>query len=563
MIFFTIPIPMKQICHITKREFEITKEDLEFYEKIGVPSPTICPEERARRRMTWANHRNLYYRTCDGTGKKIISNFSSEKKAKVYDINFWFSDKWTQLASGKDFDFSGKTTFFQQFNNLREEAPVPSLQRSPEFDENAEFTNYAGKNKNCYLIFDSDKNRDGYHSCSINSCESVMDIFRGEKCELCYELIDCTDCYDSMFLQDCNNCSESAFLKNCIGCKNCFGCVNLRNKEYYFFGKQYSKEEYGKKLQELSLEKRSKLSHVQKNFFEWAQQFPQKYIHGIQNEDVLGDYLTHSKNAKYCFDSRKLWDCKYIQQGFDDVRNSMDCTEVGDAAEWLYECDCMGYVAHSNRFCTHQLGKTVNLTYCYFTPYCSDCFGCVGLHHKKFCIFNKQYSEEEYFILKDKIIAYMKKTGEWGEFFPTEISPFCYNETHAFEYLPLTKEEVKKRGWGWKKEEKQGKYTGEKYILPDTSADIPSDICEKIISCEECEKNYRLVEPEVEFYKKMNIPIPHKCPNCRHNARMKLRNPRKLWTRTCAECSKEIETTFAPERPEKVLCEECYLSCVN
>jgi len=37
----------------------------------------------------------------------------------------------------------------------------------------------------------------------------------------------------------------------------------------------------------------------------------------------------------------------------------------------------------------------------------------------------------------------MRSTGEWGEFFPHELSPFGYNETVAQEYFPLTEEEVK------------------------------------------------------------------------------------------------------------------------
>ena len=32
----------------------------------------------------------------------------------------------------------------------------------------------------------------------------------------------------------------------------------------------------------------------------------------------------------------------------------------------------------------------------------------------------------------------MMITGEWGEFFPSSLSPFGYNETVAQEYFPLT-----------------------------------------------------------------------------------------------------------------------------
>jgi hypothetical protein len=37
----------------------------------------------------------------------------------------------------------------------------------------------------------------------------------------------------------------------------------------------------------------------------------------------------------------------------------------------------------------------------------------------------------------------MRSTGEWGEFFPHELSPFGYDETVAQEYFPMTEEEVK------------------------------------------------------------------------------------------------------------------------
>ena len=36
----------------------------------------------------------------------------------------------------------------------------------------------------------------------------------------------------------------------------------------------------------------------------------------------------------------------------------------------------------------------------------------------------------------------MIQDGEWGEFFPSTLSPFGYNETVAQEYFPLTREEV-------------------------------------------------------------------------------------------------------------------------
>ena len=62
------------------------------------------------------------------------------------------------------------------------------------------------------------------------------------------------------------------------------------------------------------------------------------------------------------------------------------------------------------------------------------------------------------------------------------------------------------------------------------------------------------------FIEKKKIPLPRMCPNCRYKRRFDLRPPRKLWHRQCMNenCKNEFETTYAPERPEKVYCENCY-----
>ena len=86
--------------------------------------------------------------------------------------------------------------------------------------------------------------------------------------------------------------------------------------------------------------------------------------------------------------------------------------------------------------------------------HCQNCFGCVGLKNKSYCIFNKQYSKQEYNELVPKIIEHMKHphpqplshrervAEERGEFFPARYSPYAYNETNAYDYFPLSREEI-------------------------------------------------------------------------------------------------------------------------
>jgi hypothetical protein len=172
---------------------------------------------------------------------------------------------------------------------------------------------------------------------------------------------------------------------------------------------------------------------------------------------------------------------------------------------------------------------------------------------------NKQYSKKEYEELVPKIIKHMKANNEWGEFFPHNLSPFAYNETVAQNYFPMSKGEVLERGWSWYEDVESKSYKGPEYEMPNDIKDVPDDMTRHILICEVSDKLYKIIPQELEFYRKINLPIPRRCPEQRHKDRMTLVNPRRLWERECNKCNKAIQSTYAPERPEKIYCEECYL----
>lgn len=554
---------MQQTCRQCSAPFEILKEDLAMLDtlspivggkKLGLPPPTLCPDCRLQRRLTHVNELNLYERKCDLTGASVISNIRPGSPYKVYRQEDWYSDQWDPLVYGRDVDFS--RPFFPQWQELLLVVPRPNLFTGYEFDENCDYTNHSGKNKDCYLIFDSDENRDCYFSYSVNSSVNCSDCFRTRKSELCYECIDCVRCYGSAFLQECDNCSDSFFLKNCTGCKKCLMCSNLKNKEYYVENRKVSPEEFESFRAMLS--SYSTLQSAKERFEKLKLEYPQRFLHGVQNEDVVGDYLVHCKNAYFCFDSEDLWDCRYAVQGFMPLKNSMDTHECGEA-ERLYECTVSGYQMHSCCFCSHTLGAMSDVLYSSLNPHSKHCFGCIGTRRKEYCIFNKQYAQAEYETLVPKIVEHMRKTGEWGEFFPGAISTYAYNETLAQDYYPLTKEETEKRGWTWLDEvEKKDQYMGPMIKLPDSIDDVGDDICKRILTCEATGKQYKIIPQELAFYRNMRLPLPRRCFFRRHKDRMAMRNPRKLFDRTCGKCGAAIQTTYAPDRPEIVYCEPCF-----
>ncbi len=550
---------MKKVCTASGKEFEVTEEDLKFYEKIGMPTPTLCPEERQRRRLTWRNERKLYWRKCDATGKKILSIYAPESPFTVYNAEYWYSDQWDPKNYGQDYDFN--KPFFQQFRELMER--VPLIARSVFANENCDFVNRASWNKDCYLIIDGGRNEKCFYSESIGNSQFCADASHLGKCELCYECEDCENCYDCRFVQNSVNCSESWFLKNCIGCSNCFGCINLHNKQYYYLNEKYTKEEYAKKISELGLENHSNLKDLRVYYMEFVEKYPHKYIHGTKNENSIGDHLNSTKNCQFCFDVSRSQDCKYLY----DCTDAKDCYDVHSfgqegGIERCYECHEIGNGVQNIYFGDSIVEGCHDLYYSKDCDHCHDVFGCISLRHAEYCIFNKQYTKEEYTQLVPKIIQHMQQTGEAGQFFPTEISPFAYNETAAQEYYPMTKEEVLAKGWRWRDEDDKN-YQSQTYEIPDSIHEVEENICNEILACEDCGKNYKIQKSELAFYKKLSLPIPRKCANCRYLERKKLRNPRILHNRTCDKCGVDIQTTFAPDRPEKIYCEKCYLQEVN
>ncbi len=83
-----------------------------------------------------------------------------------------------------------------------------------------------------------------------------------------------------------------------------------------------------------------------------------------------------------------------------------------------------------------------------------------------------------------------------------------------------------------------------------------------MLQCEITGKPFKIIPQELVFYIENSVPIPTKHPDQRRKERMSLRNPQKFYERTCSECNKNILTTYPPERPEKVVCEECYRKLV-
>jgi len=562
-----------KICQNCKKDFTIEGDDFNFYEKIKVPPPTFCPECRMQRRFAWRNERSFYRNKCALSGKDLISCFSKDSGVIVYDRDLWWSDDWDPMTFSVNYDFS--KPFFEQFYTFFRQVPEPAIFNARTI--NSQYAQHTGDFKNGYLVCASWGGENVSYSARINDVKDSMDLFVVSNSELCYELVASNKCFKVSFSQNVEECNNSSFLFECRGCSDCFGCTNLRSKSYHIFNKPYKREDYLKKIEEMNLGNRKQLEKTIVRFNEIKNETFRKYANITNSPLVTGDNIANSYNCKECFDIYgDSKDCKFIQNAAKHLKDSYDSYGVGASAELLYEVFDSG--VQGSKFC---FGAAIygghSIYYSYNCHGCQNCFACIGLRNRQYCIFNKQYLKEEYEKEIVKIIKHMNdmpyidnkgKIYRYGEFFPVELSPFSYNEAISQEYFPLTKEQAIEQGYKWKdKEERNYSIDIKTKDIPESIKETDENIVGKVIQCshkgvcnEQCTEVFKIIQNEFLFYKRMNLPIPDLCPNCRHYERLAKRNPMKLWHRKCMKpgCSNEFETAYAPDRPEIVYCERCY-----
>ncbi|HQH27475.1 MAG TPA: hypothetical protein PLP17_08780 [Oligoflexia bacterium] len=557
-------------CASCQAGFDVDDAELAFLEKISprigaelhyLPAPTHCPRCREQRRLAMRNERIYYRRRCALSAKEIVSIYSPDSPVVVYEHKAWYSDEWDGAAYGREFDFS--RPFFEQFAELHRVVPLMSLDVKSG-NENCDYTNLISESRNCYQVVACTLGEDCMYCAFIQRNRSAVDCFFVFDSELCYECIDCYRCYLLTHSQYCQNCSESGYLYNCRSCANCFGCVSLVNKQYHIFNQPVAPQQYPALVARClsgGICSQEALAHI----LELRRTSPQRAYAGLQNENVTGDHISYCKNSFNCFDCTYLEDCRHCVW-FHKSKDCADCYGWGLGGELGYENHLVGNTFQRVLFCDSCWEGVSNLMYCRLCVNRSNnLFGCVGLRGKEYCVLNKQYSKDEYVALVPRIIAHMRKTGEWGEFFPAYLSPFCYNESVAHEYYPLSRAEALSRNLSW--QDNMPYTTGRETIswaqVPSDIASVPDTITRAVLRCGSCRRNYRTISQELLFYRKMNLALPRLCFHCRHLARRARRNDRILHVRSCAHCAEKMLTSFAPTQPELVYCEQCYRDAVQ
>lgn len=548
--------PITNTCSISGNKFSISFLEQELCRKFNVPLPEIDRFERMRRLAAFSNYTTFFHGTCAKSSDKILQIYRPDVPFPVYANHIWWSDVWDAAQYGRAYNF--RLSFFEQFLALRNVVPQPALTQEYSSLENCEYVNAAGFCKNCYLIFNAYYDEDCLYCFRVWHSTDCIDCSVIKGCELCYDCYFLEDCYDIRHSFNSKNCHESAFLWNCIGCKNCFGCVNLRQKEYCYYNEQLSPIAYRERLADFQSDSSHSVEAEKKRFSQFVIEQPQPAIRGVEFGDSSGDFLSHCTNAEHCFYSIDLEDCVNCLA----ITKSKDCLDqysFGHDCELVYNSCRIGYNCSNIKCSVLVFLGSSDCEYCLLCRACTECFGCIGLRHKEYCILNRQYSKADYFQLKERIIGQMKDPSMndgravYGDFFPVHFSLYPYNDSDAQILFPLSREEARRKGYWWAEQSAQtGGIEQKSATLPDRTSDASDSLLSETYTCESSGQPYRITARELRAYRARNLPLPRQHWRMRMLEREELANPLQIYSRNCARTGKPIMTTFPPQSPWKV-----------
>ena len=506
-------------CKQCLDQFDITQSDRDFYEKVSpsfgwkkyqIPDPTLCPNCRQQRRLSFKNELQLYKNTCDGCGIGIISRFHENSKVRNYCNKCWSSDNWDAKGYGKQVDFT--RSIFEQIWELMWETPFQNLIGSlSNIENNAVYTNCTADIHDSYMVSESDFIDNCYYGRLLRKSHDLFDCLGCSNCEYCYECTHSDWLYKCFFVSHSTVCRDVFYGYDCHGCSDCIWCVGLENQQYCILNKQVSKEAYEEILKDTS-----ENTDLIKQFEKLTWEHKKWKTHILNSENSTGSIITNSNNCQDSYWVVECQDCAYCEE-INYSQDLYDISSFGSNSYLMYEGMWVGRYSHDVLFCS-TVGRGENLFYCIDTKKSQYCFGCVNMKDGKYCILNKQYTKEEYEKIVPKIIEHMISTWEWWEFFPAGISPFGYNETIAQEYFPLSKAEATSQNFNWSDFEaplpKVDKVISANKLSKNI-ADIPDDILNWAVECEVTKKPFRIIRQELEFYRKHNLPIPKRHPDQR------------------------------------------------
>lgn len=537
-------------CKQCGQTFSVEPDDFVLYEKVGIPPSDQCFKCRWKYLLAFWIFGKFRKTKSDLSGASIITTIPETVGVPIYSREEWISDAWDPLEYGQEYNSS--KSFFEQFANFMSKVPIPHQFGTR--NVNSQWCDDVWDCKSCYLCRSLANCEHLTYSYRTFGCKNSIDLAYCFDTELSYDCTFCFKCYKIKYAFDVRGCIDSQFLYDCRNVSNCFMCWNLRNKQYNILNKQYTKEEYFEKLKEYDMRSANVVEKLKKEFADIvSREAVHRENYNVKVVHSTGNFLTECKNCFKCYSLENSEDCRYLLRGL----YNKDCIDV-IASGWAEKCALADisiriYESIALLYC----GDCRYSAYLAFCENCEYCFGCIGLRKKKYCILNKQYSEKEYHEVVEKIKEQMRKSREWGTFFPPSLAYSGYNLTNAQVYFPQTKEETEKQGFLWNDIQDETRQGMNSNGLSDNIKDVEDTIVKKPIICEKTGWLFSIALHELEFYRQNNIPLPRQHQDHRTLERFKPLTRIESQKENCYFCKKDIEHYRDPSY-QKIACVDCY-----
>lgn len=408
------------------------------------------------------------------------------------------------------FSYDFEKSFFENFQTLFHSVPLPPTIRHSAW-ENTEFSDVTLSSSHCYLsnIVILDCRNVCYSFQVINNCADVYNSFHVfDHSSVVYFSSIVSESSFIFYSKGVINSQNIWFSTNIQWCHDCIWCRDLENSSYCINNIEYSPEEYAQRKAEI-LE--NKLA-----FIDSFQSIRDKGVNRASHT-VSGKHIVSSENIESWFvalrsnKGRNLV-CVGICEDFYDVFDG------GTESKDFYGV-CGGGTYSNNVYCSSQIANSYAVYYSFYCNNVNHCIGCIGLQNNSYCIFNVQYSKEEWEELAIKIFAQMDEQGILGNFFPGELSPFYFNDTAASMLGKFSKQEAVAAGYLWRDDKLKIDIPEDADIISVDDLDmyqwydesgkwcISGDILKKVI--QDAEWNcYKVMPMEYEFLVKYSLPIP-------------------------------------------------------
>jgi len=546
---------MQKICPITGFAFTVGPAERELRKKLGIEGePMLHPIARWQHLGAFWQHWALHKRKCDKTGKQIVSVFSEECPYPV-----WHKDEWIKHANPPSAEIDLSKPVFPQMWELFRHCPIAHQMGAN--NENCEYTDDWWYSRNCYMCHSGHGCEDlkyCYRNVSVKNSQFCVFSFDSEGC---VDLIFSHQCFRSAYLFNCWQCSESAFLYDCRNCDHCLFCTNLRNKSYCLGNQQLTKEEYEKRVLSNDLQSRVMYKKSKQHFNTMLRGSAwHRALFLDLCENCTGNFLFECKDCENCFlITNKAEHCVNLTRSGVGIKDALDCVSVL-GAELAYLSCCAQDQCYDIKF-------GYNLIQCRFMEYCAQCFqceycfGCCGLVGKKYHIFNTPYEPKEFKRKKREIIAAMKQTKEYGEFFPAHFAANPYEESLSGFYWPLTREQGEQRGFRMRTNDNAREPNArDASQVPERCDQADDAVTQTPFWDAEAKRPFQILKEDIAFAQDLNIPLPYTyyMRRLQENFRL-IPFDGTLREVVCGKCRQKTKANWPKEYDGRILCEECYL----